>query len=54
MAYYDAMIAKWATLNPGTTAAKLSRAQCGDRDRRGDPDGYPDIQDLQPDRPDRI
>jgi hypothetical protein len=24
MAYYDAMIAKWATLNPGTTAAKLA------------------------------
>lgn len=24
MAYYDALIAKWATLNPGTTAAKLA------------------------------
>lgn len=23
MAYYDALIAKWATLTPGTTAAKL-------------------------------
>lgn len=25
MAYYDALIAKWATLNPGTTAAKLTQ-----------------------------
>lgn len=25
MAYYDAMIAKWGTLSPGTTAAKLSQ-----------------------------
>lgn len=25
MAYYDALIAKWATLNPGTTAAKLAQ-----------------------------
>lgn len=25
MAYYDAMVAKWATLNPGTTAAKLAQ-----------------------------
>lgn len=25
MAYYDALIAKWATLTPGTTAAKLTQ-----------------------------
>lgn len=25
MAYYDAFITKWATLNPGTTAAKLAQ-----------------------------
>lgn len=25
MAYYDALIAKWATLTPGTTAAKLAQ-----------------------------
>lgn len=25
MAYYDALIAKWATLNPGTTEAKLAQ-----------------------------
>lgn len=25
MAYYDALITKWATLNPGTTAAKLAQ-----------------------------
>ena len=25
MAYYDAFIARWATLNPGTTAAKLAQ-----------------------------
>ena len=25
MAYYDAMVAKWATLNPGTTANKLAQ-----------------------------
>lgn len=25
MAYYDALISKWATLNPGTTAAKLAQ-----------------------------
>lgn len=25
MAYYDALVAKWATLTPGTTAAKLAQ-----------------------------
>ena len=25
MAYYTALIAKWATLTPGTTAAKLTQ-----------------------------
>jgi hypothetical protein len=25
MTYYDALVAKWATLTPGTTAAKLSQ-----------------------------
>lgn len=25
MAYYDAFVTKWATLNPGTTAAKLAQ-----------------------------
>jgi hypothetical protein len=25
MAYYDALIAKWATLTPATTAAKLAQ-----------------------------